>query len=185
MSAAPAPAPIPRALPKPPRDVPGNRSMDGLAPAFRRAVERVLAEMRRAGFTPMVVETLRTDARQQFLHGFGRKYDDGRGVVTHSRTAADTYHGYGLAVDIVCERQRWNAPGEFWRALGAAARDEGLLWGNDWDHDGIPVERDPDESFSDRPHIQWPKLRKPSAKAKAYFHAGRVADVWAMCGANR
>ena len=36
-----------------------------------------------------------------------------------------------------------------------------LVWGNDWDGDGIPVEKDPDENFIDMPHWQiknWKEL---------------------------
>lgn len=38
-----------------------------------------------------------------------------------------------------------------------------LRWGNDWDGDGIPVARDPDESFVDSPHFEirgWKELEK-------------------------
>lgn len=28
-------------------------------------------------------------------------------------------------------------------------------WGNDWDRDGIPVSKDPDESLVDMPHWEW------------------------------
>lgn len=149
-------------------------------PEFRAAVERVLAKMRSAGLAPLVYETTRTDARQLFLYGFGRDYDDGRGIVTRSRTAEDTYHGYGLAVDIVCAKKMWDAPGYFWETLGKFAREEGLLWGDDWDNDGIPVERDSNEHLSDKPHVQYPHLRSPSETAKQLRAAGKLSEVWAM-----
>lgn len=170
-------------LPKPPREVPACRDMSGYPPIVRRAIDRVLASMRAAGWDPAVAETHRTDARQAYLHGFGRLYDDGRGIVTYSRTAEDTYHGYWLAVDIFSASRGWDAPREFWRDLGAAYREEGLLWGNDWDNDGIPVEDDKDERFSDRPHGQWPHLRKPSERAKRLRRAGLLSEVWKMAGA--
>ena len=43
--------------------------------------------MKLRGLDAIVAETLRTDERQEFLYGFGRDYDDGRGIVTHSRAA--------------------------------------------------------------------------------------------------
>ena len=108
-----------------------------------------------------VFETLRTDDRQRFLYGFGREYDDGRGVVTNSRTAMDTWHGFGLAVDIVDRAKLWNAPDDFWWVLGTSARRHGLVWGADWNGNWSSA----DERFMDRPHIQWGNgmRRRPSA----------------------
>jgi len=60
--------------------VPVDRRLEVLAPAFRRKIDAVLEAVPYA----TVAETLRTDARQQFLYGFGRDYDDGRGIVTHT-----------------------------------------------------------------------------------------------------
>lgn len=172
-----------RGLPAPPREVPVRSSPDDLAPKFRLALDRVLTRMRGEGHDPIVYETFRTDARQEFLYGFGRLYDDGRGVVTHSRTAEDTYHGYGLAADIISKSKHWGAGEGFWESLGRACRAEGLLWGDDWDNDGVRVGPDPDESFSDRPHVQFPKRRSPSPLAKKLRAEGRQAEVWVLAGA--
>jgi hypothetical protein len=160
------------ALPKPPREISADRDLAKLAPRFRAAVERVLAEMRRAGFQPAVVEALRTPERQEYLFGFGRSYDDGRGVVTQASTADWSWHGYGLAVDIVCAKRAWDAPPEFWRALGAAARDEGLVWGGDW-------------KMRDLPHVQWgaPMRQAPSARAPKLRDEGGLEAVWRAVGA--
>jgi hypothetical protein len=168
-------------LPAPPTEVPVHRSLDGLAPKFRAAVERVLTAMRADGHDPVVFETIRTDARQEFLHGFGRAYDDGRGVVTHSQSAADTWHGYGLAVDIVSGSRRWAAGAGFWTSLGTHARREGLVWGADWNSNG----RSDDERFLDRPHVQWGNgmRRSPSSKAMALQLTGGNPAVWAVVGA--
>ena len=86
-------------LPLPPAEVPVQSDMTLLAPFFREAVERVVADMKAWGYTPQVFETMRTNERQAFLYGFGRTYNDGRGIVTYSQSADDTWHGYGLAVD--------------------------------------------------------------------------------------
>lgn len=172
-------------LPRPPREVPPERSLDGLAPKFRLALARTLHAMHLDGFDPVVFETLRTDERQSFLFGFGRAYDDGRGVVTHSRTADRTWHKYGLAADVISHRYRWDASAAFWQALGDHARAEGLRWGFDWDMDGVPTTADPDERFADRPHVQWgkPMLRSPSPRAAELFRAGGVEAVWQEVGA--
>lgn len=168
-------------LPAPPAEVPVESSLHVLAPRFREAVQRVCADLVAWGYTPRVFETLRSDARQQFLHGFGRAYDDGRGVVTHSRTADDTWHGFGLAVDIICARQLWNAPRDFWEVLGTSARRHGLVWGADWNGNWSSA----DERFVDRPHIQWgaPMRRSPSARAVELRRQGGNPAVWAEVGA--
>ena len=155
--------------------------MQGLAPRFREAVERVLERMRADGHDPLVFETLRTEQRQQFIYGFGREYDDGRGVVTHSESAADTWHGYGLAVDIVSASKLWSASKQFWISLGIAVREEGLIWGADWNSNG----RSDDERFVDRPHVQWGNgmRRSPSSKAVQLMATGGYQAVWAAVGA--
>lgn len=170
-----------RALPLPPREVSVDRDLSKLAPRFALAVGRVVADLTAWGYDPVVFEAMRTDERQRFLHGFGRQYDDGRGVVTHSLTSRDTWHGYGLAVDIVSKSKLWNADRWFWDTLGLSARRHGLLWGADWNNNG----RTDDESFSDRPHIQWgaPMRRSPSSYAAALLKAKGVEAVWREVGA--
>lgn len=39
---------------------------------------------------------------------------------------------------------------------------ERIIWGNDWDDDGIPVGLDPDENFIDMPHYERKNWRKRS-----------------------
>ena len=152
--------PIFGALPVP---VAVDKRLEGLAPAFRAKIEAVLTAVPDA----VVVETLRTDARQAYLHGFGREYDDGRGIVTHSETALDTWHHYGLAADLVHTVSRWGAPASWWQTLGTAARAQGLVWGGDW-------------TFRDYPHIQWgaPMRRSPSPSAASLLASGGLPAVW-------
>lgn len=164
-----------------PAEVPMVRSLDVLAPKFRTAIERVLATVRGLGYDPLVVETLRSHDRQRFLYGFGREYDDGRGVVTYSADADETWHGFGLAVDIVCKRTLWGAEPVFWDALGRACARERLTWGGDWDGDGNPR----NERFFDRPHVQWgpPMRRSPSPRAARLLETGGPPAVWREVGA--
>lgn len=169
-------------LPAPPIEVPVIASTSSLAPRFLASVNGVLSDMQAWGYDPMVFETLRTDARQRFLYGFGRTYDDGRGVVTHSQSASETWHGFGLAVDIICRKDRWNAPRDFWEVLGCSSRRRGLVWGGDWNGDW----NSGDERFVDRPHIQWGSgmRRSPSANASMLAAAGGLPNVWRTVGAT-
>lgn len=157
---------MPSALPKPPAEVPVCRELSACAPKFRLAVDRTLYAMRAEGFDPVVAETLRTRERQAFLYGFGRTYDDGRGIVTKAATAALSWHGYGLAADIISRASGWNARPAFWEALGLHALAHGLTWGGTW-------------KARDLPHVQWGKCRQsPSARATSLFAAGAIEAVW-------
>jgi peptidoglycan L-alanyl-D-glutamate endopeptidase CwlK len=156
-----------------PPEVPVERSLDVLAPAFRAAVLRMLARLE-GGRTEWPFETLRTADRQGYLYGFGRDYDDGRGIVTRAELADTSWHGFGLAVDVVeKDATPWDAPPDFWASLGAAARAEGLVWGGDWKH-------------PDRPHVQWGKCpASPPFKARALLQTDGMEAVWRLYGADR
>lgn len=173
------------ALPKPKNDVPVDRDRSKLAPKFNERLDQLLLFMEQNGHDPFIYEAVRTNERQEFLYGFGREYDDGRGIVTHSRTAQNTWHFYGLAVDIISKSKLWNAPQKFWDDLRTGCYLFGLRHGDDWDMDGVPVRRDPDESFSDKPHVQWgkPMRRSPSPRAAELYQAGGLRAVWREVGA--
>jgi hypothetical protein len=160
-------------LPSPPPEVPVVRSPEGLAPAFRVKVESLLDRMRTRGHDPFVFESTRTDERQTYLYGFGRTYDDGRGVVTHSSDADETWHHFGLAVDIISKKHLWDAPKRFWADLGVLSAALGLQWGGAW------------KSFKDLPHVQWgaPMRQSPSPRAARLLASGGMEAVWREVGA--
>lgn len=158
-------------LPKPPAEVPACNSPSVLAPRFRDAVQRMFVALRKAGYDPIIAESLRTPERQKFLFGFGRDYDDGRGIVTKAPDCDTSWHCFGLAVDVTSQSQGWDNPA-FFRALAAAARDEGLVCGDRWTH-------------PDRPHVQWgsPMRVTPSDNAVKLRAAGGNEAVWRAVGA--
>ena len=147
-------------------------SLLGLAPKFRKAVELIVSDMHSAGFHVRVFETLRTNARQEFLYGFGREYDDGRGPVTKAKTAQNGWHFYGLAADLVeDDGTPWTAPQTFWQALGQIAELHGCTWGGRW-------------TVVDLPHIQWGLCRQsPSPRAAELYRHGGYEAVWKEVGA--
>lgn len=171
-----------RKLPKPTTHVPRDSRLEVLNPAFRAKLELVMDDVEReTGARPIVYETLRSSARQRYLWGFGREYDDGRGIVTHSMNADETWHGFALAADLIHPTLEWNAPESWWLALGRAARRHGLRWGADWNDNGTMS----DESFIDRPHVQWgaPMRRSPSPRAVLLRVQGGLPAVWREVGA--
>lgn len=159
-------------LPEPPAEPPVIRDLECLAPGFRAKLTRMLAHLSSLGFDPVIAESCRTDERQAWLYGFGREYDDGRGVVTHADTGDHGWHKFGLAVDVISLAHGWDAPAEFWKALGGCAHVEGLAWGGDWHQ-------------ADLPHIQFgaPMRAAPSPRAAELYASGGVHAVWQAVGA--
>jgi peptidoglycan LD-endopeptidase CwlK len=145
-----------------PMEPPVDRSLEHLAPRFRAAVLAVLDRVTDA----RVEEAFRTPERQSFLFGFGRDYDDGRGIVTQAPTNLTSWHGYGLAVDIIHKTKGWDA-GRFWfQLMGEVAEANGLTWGGRW-------------TSPDRPHVQWGRCRvSPSSEARRLFAEGGPEAVW-------
>ena len=129
-------------LPAPPREIPADTDMMKLAPVFAAKVFDLLHQMERLGHDAVVAEAFRSDERQRFLYGFGREYDDGRGIVTQAADGRKSWHRYGLAVDIISKSRQWDAHPGFWLDLRNCARILLLTSGYDWTH-------------RDMPHVQW------------------------------
>lgn len=154
-----------------PDEVPVQRSLDLCAPRFADAVRAMLTQLV-GGREETAFETLRTEDRQAFLYGFGRDYDDGRGIVTNANTALFSWHGFGLACDVVeKDATPWDAPATFWEALGNAAEANGLVWGGRWHK-------------PDRPHVQWARCPvSPTQEDRDMFAAEGMQAVWERYGA--
>jgi hypothetical protein len=160
-------------LPNPPDEPEVNQSLECLAPKFRVRVVSMLSDLSIRGFDPIIAESCRSDERQAWLFGFGREWDDGRGVVTQAPTGAHSWHRYGLAVDVISLRHGWDAPSSFWNALGSSALRHSLAWGGYWPR------------FADRPHVQFgpPMRQAPSSRAVELAADGGLVAVWKEVGA--
>lgn len=168
-----------RRLPLPPPEVPRETSLEGLMPEFRTLLIQLMDRLRNRGFSPIIGETLRTDARQEYLFGFGRIYDDGRRIVTFSETGEKTWHFYGCAADIwdgAQPRTPWALSRAFATAIAEECLALGLTHGGDWNRNADLT----DESFADWPHVQMgpPMRRSPSANAARLRARGGNAAVW-------
>lgn len=163
-----------------PLEPPRMTALTGLAPKFRLLIDRLMEGMAMVGTPLLIYETLRSDARARWLYGFGRDYDDGRGIVTHSRDADETWHPFGLAVDFVHPTLLWNARASYWRALRTQAEALGLRSGSDWDLNPATPEH-----FVDAGHTQFgpPMRRSPSPRAARLFASGGNEAVWKEVGA--
>ncbi len=99
-------------------------------------VNQVQAEM---GKTIRVSSGLRSYAEQDELYAQGRTKSGG--IVTGAR-GGQSYHNFGLAIDIVEINGRqavWDGP---WQEFGRIGKSLGWEWGGDW------------SSFVDKPHFQ-------------------------------
>lgn len=153
-------------------------STDAEPRRFRLAADAWADAMRRRGFPVEIEETLRTDARQRWLYGFGRLYDDGRGIVTNAPDGSHTWHRYAVARDYACALAATH-PDEYRRAAIFAAEACGLTSGYDWHHDGGATTH-----FVDGPHIQFGKCAvSPTWRSALLYTAGGLPAVHKAIGA--
>ncbi len=107
-----------------------NKEMEGLAPELRARLERVIDRMEQEyGYTVQVVETTRSQERQDALYAQGRTAPGD--VVTWTRNSR---HLAGNAADVVIDGGYGNSAG--FERLARVARQEGLrtLWPRDPGH---------------------------------------------------
>lgn len=140
-----------------------------LAPRFRDAVEAAIASCQDAGLDAMVYEAYRSQELQALYYARGRTIIPPRRPVTYAPTNLHSWHGYGLAVDVVHRRDYWKpAGGERWfRDVAQVFKDQGLCkWGGDW-------------TKPDTPHFQWHLCKpSPSDEARRLLANGGMEAVW-------
>lgn len=147
-----------------------------LAPAFRRAVEAAIKAC--AEHSPAlevkVHEGFRSSARQAWLYQQGRSRPGP--IVTRAPTSLTSWHGYGLAVDVVHRTQAYWPFGrgaadarknERWFAdVAAIFKAHGCSWGGDW-------------TRPDTPHMQWWRCTaSPTQGARDLMRTAGVHAIW-------
>lgn len=173
-----------------------DRDLDKLAPKFHLAIAQCLEKCHAAGVDAVVYEAYRSNELQQLYYRRGRPpTPEWPHPVTNAPDNTFSWHGYGLAVDIISQKDRWFAPdpklmltmtplvqaayrsqrareGERWFALMAQICKEcGCDWGGDWSH-------------PDPPHIQYGTLKaSPSDRARQLLRQGGMEAVWRAVGA--
>ena len=169
-------------LPLPPPHVPERAELSELAPRMYTTVKQLL-EIRRLRFydgrasndedsLTKVFELFRTNKRQQHIYGFGREYDEvyPPRIRTKAYDASFSWHGYGLAIDIVHPKLLWNADEAWWEQLAKDYEQVGLFSGRRF------------KSIKDSPHAQWYAAglcpMSPTAQDRADHRAGRIQEVW-------
>jgi peptidoglycan LD-endopeptidase CwlK len=167
-----------------------HSDLDELAPKFHLAVVQAIEACERAGFDAVVHEALRSDELQELYYRRGRPPTrDYPHPVTNARSALYSWHGYGLAVDVISRSRGWfhplkvvNPTPENLAAERHRAAEEGARWFRevaaifkahecDWGGDWRPR--------SDPPHFQWGRLKpSPSDRARKLYADGGMDAVW-------
>src|ERR1044072_3297457 len=88
-----------------------SKDLTLLAPAFREAVLKSLADCAKAGLDAMVFEASRSAELQAVYYARGRTVIPPAHTVTNAPTNLQSWHGYGLAVDVVHRTLFWKPPG--------------------------------------------------------------------------
>ena len=140
-AAPPSPATTPKEWEGDPARWPPEKKMSSMKPEMAVKVRQVLAALTAKGFQPKVFYGWRSVTVQAKL------YAEGKSKVKFSFHNAQLPDGTpnAYAADIIDARYAWTAEAEssgFWKALGAAAKAQGLVWGGDW------------VSFRDWAHVQ-------------------------------
>ena len=148
-----------------------SRDLAMLAPKFREAVERAIADANARGFDAMVYEAYRSPELAAAYYARGRTVVPPHDAVTNAPTNLFSWHGYGLAVDVISRAHEWDRPREWFAAVAESFRKEGCKWGGDW-------------TKPDLPHFQWGACRpSPSDVARGLIASGGPEAVWRVVGA--
>jgi peptidoglycan LD-endopeptidase CwlK len=149
-----------------------SRDMTLLAPRFREAVENALAECQTKNLDAFVYEGFRSEELQQHYFARGRTIIPPNKTVTNAPGNLYSWHGYGLAVDIISRSKGWDAGEKWFHDVAKILKSYRLSWGGDW------VVRDP-------PHFQWGFCKpSPSDRARELFASGGAEAVWRAVNAD-
>lgn len=106
-----------------------------LDPVLRDKIAAMLLDLEGDGYDPRPFEGARTQHRQAWLYGSSRPDFPGYGRPGPKLTGTLKASNHGTyparAVDVISRSRGWDWP-EFYVALGAAAKRQGLSWGGDY-----------------------------------------------------
>lgn len=148
-----------------------SRDLALLAPAFRSAVERAIAECQARGLDAYVYEAYRSAELQALYYARGRTIVPPTKPVTYAPTNLQSWHGYGLAVDVISRSKAWDQPDSWFTQVAESFARFGCRWGGEWKQ-------------RDLPHFQWGRCQpSPSDTARVLIAAGGLQAVWDTAGA--
>lgn len=133
-----------------------------------RAMVELLAQ---SGIEILITQGLRTWEEQDALYAKGRSIPPiGQKFIVTKAKGGQSFHNFGLAVDIVVldsiGKADWDTSHPGWKAAAKAGKSLGLEWGGDW------------KSFKDLPHFQY-TAGFNLQKCGTLFARGGIPAVWA------
>jgi peptidoglycan L-alanyl-D-glutamate endopeptidase CwlK len=147
------------------------RSLDGLAPKFAAAVRAAIADANAAGLDAIVFESRRSRELAELYYARGRTVKPPERTVTNAPDETYSWHGYGLAVDVISLRHQWDKPPEWFAAVFAHFKRHGCRWGGEWKR-------------KDFPHFQWGRCKpSPSPRARTLLASEGILTIWREVGA--
>ncbi len=148
-----------------------NRDLTLLAPKFHEAVSAALKECQAKGLDAFVYEGYRSPQLQSLYHARGRTIIPPTKPVTNARSNLFSWHGYCLAVDVISQKQHWDAPYEWFKEAAECFKNADCKWGGDW-------------KMKDLPHFQWGRCKpSPSDIARQLANTQGIEAVWKIVGA--
>lgn len=145
-----------------------------LAPAFEAAVRAAIEECNAPhnALSAIVYETYRSNELQEIYYARGRTVRPPPTPVTNASNNLYSWHGYGLAVDVIHATQGWSPERHGWfNAVAEIFKRHGCKWGGDW-------------TSPDPPHFQWGRCKpSPSDLARELLRTQGIEAVWAAVGA--
>jgi D-alanyl-D-alanine carboxypeptidase-like protein len=143
-----------------------NNDLETLAPKFREAVEKAIADCNAKGLDAMVYETYRSQELQSLYYSRGRTVVPPIDTVTNAASNLFSWHGYGLAVDVISRARQWDQPESWFAQVAECFRATGCRWGGEW-------------KMKDLPHFQWGLCKpSPSDDARAMLANAGIRAVW-------
>jgi hypothetical protein len=148
-----------------------RRELDLLAPRFQAAVEQALRDCQDRGLDAYVYETYRTAELQALYYARGRTIVPPLKRVTNASNNLHSWHGYGLAVDVISKANGWNRPESWFAQVAQSFQAHGCRWGGEW-------------IMKDLPHFQWGRCKpSPSDRARQIYQTDGIEGVWQAVGA--
>ena len=145
-------------------DIHTNRRIETLHPDIKSKVkEFIIRAEKELGIKLRVTAALRTWAEQSTLYKQGRTT---AGKIVTSAKAGQSYHNYGLAIDVVeikNGKALWNNPN--WKKIGQLGESIGFTWGGRWTR-----------GKNDKPHFQMTFGKHHSQLAQLYKAGKRSGE---------
>ena len=148
-----------------------QNSLTIIAPQFADAVIQAIRYANAAGFDAVVYESLRSHELATLYYARGRTIIPPQKPVTNAIDETYSWHGFGLAVDVISKSKQWNQPESWFASVATYFAKFGCKWGGDWKQ-------------KDLPHFQWGKCKpSPSSVARNLLHTEGMTAVWVAVGA--